>query len=131
MKCARCNFEMQVKKKTQRFCSVNCANRGRPIDPVTTRYRSVKRFGVIQLEHRAVMESALGRSLRRQEVVHHKNGNKLDNRIENLELMSPSDHAKHHRPQIHPTTKSCKLCGAVFTPHPTKRLRQKACTRKL
>jgi hypothetical protein len=38
----------------------------------------------------------LGRLLGTSEVVHHLNGNKKDNRIENLEVMSGSTHAKHH-----------------------------------
>lgn len=48
-------------------------------------------------EHILIMEEYLGRYLTKCEVVHHKNGNRRDNRLENLELYaSHSEHMKHH-----------------------------------
>lgn len=48
------------------------------------------------LYHRFVMEQFIGRKLTKDEVVHHINGDRMDNRIENLELMERINHLKMH-----------------------------------
>jgi len=82
--------------------------------------------GTQQLYHRYVMEQHLGRKLNYKEHVHHGNGDKTDNRLENLELMSDSTHngldikkhpEKHHffkkgdPPPPHKTDCKCFRCS--------------------
>lgn len=51
-------------------------------------------------EHRILIEKQTNRKLTYNEVIHHKNGIRNDNRIENLELMSRSNHAKLHNEKL-------------------------------
>ncbi len=48
------------------------------------------------LQHRLIMETFLGRSLSSKEHVHHINGDPLDNRIENLEVLDVRTHHREH-----------------------------------
>jgi HNH endonuclease len=48
-------------------------------------------------EHRLIMENKIGRYLLPGEEVHHIDGNTLNNDINNLQLLSKSEHARLHK----------------------------------
>jgi len=60
------------------------------------KYKALKVDGKKMDLHRHLMEVKLGRKLTRGEVVHHINGDPLDNRIENLQLMTCREHNIFH-----------------------------------
>ena len=92
------------------------------------RYKTCKINGKTKLLHRHLMEQQIGRALLPGEHVHHKNGDRWDNRMENLELLTHKDHMHGHK-QKHPIVKVCEVCGCEYVPHPTKRKRSKTCSK--
>lgn len=92
-----------------------------------TRTRLIWREGKKVRAHRWIIEQKIGRKLLPNEQVHHINGDPLDNRIENLTILSPKEHMCLHK-QIYPDKKICTVCGNGFQPNPRKRKRQKCCS---
>lgn len=87
---------------------------GRYVNP--DGYVEIRVNGKRKLEHRHVMEQVLGRPLKRNELVHHRNDDKTDNRPGNLELMTSSQHMKHHNPNGPRRTSHhvpCRICGSI------------------
>lgn len=66
-------------------------------------------------EHRKIMEEHIGRKLKPNEVVHHINGNKNDNRIENLQLMTLSEHTRLHKKGIPISEETKRKLSELFT----------------
>lgn len=64
-------------------------------------------------EHRLIMEKKINRPILRKEIVHHINGIKTDNRIENLELMSIKKHISEYHPhkRYSGAIITCVICG--------------------
>lgn len=75
-------------------------------------YVTVYDGGKQRLEHRVIMERHLGRPLTQTEVVHHRDGDKANNNLSNLELLSSqADHVSVHRLSFRSATHmECTVC---------------------
>jgi len=96
--------EKIISKGDYNYCVVS------PTHPLATKHGYV-------LHHRIVMENELGRLLNANEVVHHVNHDKKDNRIENLEVLTASQHATLHAQEQGQSLVQlkCPQCMTIFT----------------
>jgi hypothetical protein len=79
-------------------------------------YKLITVNGCSIREHRHVMEQFLGRSLKPfpEEIVHHVNGVVTDNRIENLQVITQSEHRMSHAKTFrNETHKECSNCHKI------------------
>lgn len=69
------------------------------------------------LHHRVIVENHLGRLLNSDEEVHHINGNKHDNRVENLQVMKKGQHQRYHalKQGAKYVDLKCPNCGKLFS----------------
>lgn len=106
--CLFCKKEFLVhpyRKTTVKFCGRSCLGKSRTgiKNPCWRGGKSKRTDGYFyisskaMMEHRLIIENYLGRKLKSQEVIHHINGKKTDNRIENLMILTQSEHLKLHR----------------------------------
>ena len=72
------------------------------------KYPTMQVDGKQKRVHRVVMEAHIGRELSSSELVHHKNHDVYDNRIENLVITTRSEHKKLH-PEIGVSTRLKKI----------------------
>lgn len=131
--CAQCGVEFwvqrsQLKKGAGLYCSRSCHSKSKVGDrgPSWKGGRHLKANGYIAskgtLEHRLVIERHLGRKLLGTEHVHHLNGIRSDNRIENLVVMDGIEHVRMHglRPRPQRWSRlydSCTTCGRTDRIH--------------
>jgi len=80
----------------------------KPDDQMHARYRKMRVNGKQVNVCRYVLEQKIGRPLEPGEYAHHINGNKLDDRPENLEVVTPKLHSTIHNSGRHPSEETRK-----------------------
>ncbi len=125
----------QAAARPRRYCSYGCRDALNPRRRIQNGYMYVLVADDHYVpEHRLVAEHHLGRPLQPNEDVHHGPGGKLDNRWENLTVMSKSEHAKLHHAERRAARWSrehdcCIVCGRTDRKHQGKGICT-ACTKR-
>ena len=105
-RCDICGKKLKIEEKShlekKRFCSCSCHmkwevkyGRLKPINIGRICGRGYVMVGN-KFEHRIIMEKKLGRKLKSEEHIHHIDSNRANNAIDNLAILTNSEHAKIH-----------------------------------
>jgi hypothetical protein len=106
--CIYCKKEFYPNNNNQIFCGNRCSALKKNLDLGRNKKRWMENgYWVLYIrnekpikEHIKIMQDFLGRKLEKCEVVHHINQIPTDNRLENLQVMTRSDHTKLHRKML-------------------------------
>jgi hypothetical protein len=104
--CLECGIEFNIspsRKGSKKFCGMACYGKHQTLDFDGGKYQRVNKSGERFATHRVIAEIILGRLLESTEIVHHIDGKKFNNSIDNLLVMNKKDHSiMHFKCKIHP-----------------------------
>ena len=92
----------------------NTVKKGDYLYAVCKEHPNATQYGYV-LYHRVLIENKIGRLLRKDEVIHHKDENKMNNSLDNLEIMSAQEHSRLHASRGRSVKQiTCPECGKLI-----------------